>query len=187
MHASALRQSPRRPQGAGHPGLAANLGSRATADRARPTARRGPSAWPGTRTARQPPTKSFSAPKPPSGNPADGRRTRARRCKPTPASTSRGHGAEGWRSASTIPSRFWRRTSGSVSPPGYSQWLMAYAMARLYFTAADDPDAWWVDGAALYMTGAAGPPATRHDSGALQPRRGLHARRPRPPTGGAGR
>jgi len=35
---------------------------------------------------------------------------------------------------------------------GYAQWLMAYAMARLYFTAADDPDAWWIDGAALYMT-----------------------------------
>ena len=35
---------------------------------------------------------------------------------------------------------------------GYARWLTAYAIARLYFANAEDPQAWWADGAALYMT-----------------------------------
>lgn len=36
---------------------------------------------------------------------------------------------------------------------GYARWLSAYSVARLYFVNAQDPGAWWIDGAALYMTG----------------------------------
>jgi VWFA-related protein len=41
---------------------------------------------------------------------------------------------------------------GVAFAQGYARWLTAYSLARLYFTQADDPSAWWVDGAALYMT-----------------------------------
>lgn len=41
---------------------------------------------------------------------------------------------------------------GVAFAQGYARWLAAYSLARLYFTQADDPSAWWVDGAALYMT-----------------------------------
>lgn len=41
---------------------------------------------------------------------------------------------------------------GVAFAQGYARWITAYAVARLYFTRADDPDAWWIDGAALYMT-----------------------------------
>jgi len=41
---------------------------------------------------------------------------------------------------------------GVAFAQGYARWITAYALARLYFTRADDPNAWWIDGAALYMT-----------------------------------
>ena len=41
---------------------------------------------------------------------------------------------------------------GVAFAQGYSRWLMAYSLARLYFIDSDEPDAWWADGAALYMT-----------------------------------
>ncbi len=41
---------------------------------------------------------------------------------------------------------------GVAFAQGYARWVTAYAIARLYFSAADDPSAWWIDGAALYMT-----------------------------------
>ena len=41
---------------------------------------------------------------------------------------------------------------GVAFAQGYARWITAYSVARLYFTRADDPNAWWIDGAALYMT-----------------------------------
>ena len=41
---------------------------------------------------------------------------------------------------------------GVAFAQGYARWITAYSLARLYFADADDPDAWWIDGAALYMT-----------------------------------
>jgi VWFA-related protein len=41
---------------------------------------------------------------------------------------------------------------GVAFAQGYARWLTAYAVARLYFSSAQDPRAWWIDGAALYMT-----------------------------------
>ena len=41
---------------------------------------------------------------------------------------------------------------GVAFAQGYARWITAYSMARLYFADAEDPDAWWIDGAALYMT-----------------------------------
>jgi Ca-activated chloride channel family protein len=41
---------------------------------------------------------------------------------------------------------------GVAFAQGYARWLAAYSLARLYFTAAADPSAWWIDGASLYMT-----------------------------------
>ncbi len=41
---------------------------------------------------------------------------------------------------------------GVAFAQGYARWITAYSIARLYFLRADDPDAWWIDGAALYMT-----------------------------------
>lgn len=41
---------------------------------------------------------------------------------------------------------------GVAFAQGYARWLTAYSVARLYFTGADDPGAWWIDGASLYMT-----------------------------------
>jgi Ca-activated chloride channel family protein len=41
---------------------------------------------------------------------------------------------------------------GVAFAQGYARWLTAYAVARLYFSSAHDPRAWWIDGAALYMT-----------------------------------
>jgi len=35
---------------------------------------------------------------------------------------------------------------------GYGRWLVGYAVARLYFASQDDPDVWWAEGAALYLT-----------------------------------
>ncbi len=35
---------------------------------------------------------------------------------------------------------------------GYGRWLVSYAVARLYFASQDDPDVWWAEGAALYLT-----------------------------------
>jgi len=41
---------------------------------------------------------------------------------------------------------------GVAFAQGYARWLAAYSVARLYFARTDDPGAWWIDGAALYMT-----------------------------------
>ena len=41
---------------------------------------------------------------------------------------------------------------GVAFATGYAAWLMAYALGRLYFADAEDPEAWWTDGAALYLT-----------------------------------
>ena len=41
---------------------------------------------------------------------------------------------------------------GVAFSTGYASWLMAYALGRLYFADAEDPQAWWTDGAALYLT-----------------------------------
>ena len=41
---------------------------------------------------------------------------------------------------------------GVAFAQGYARWITGYAVARLYFSRADDPSAWWIDGAALYMT-----------------------------------
>ncbi len=35
---------------------------------------------------------------------------------------------------------------------GYGRWLVSYAMARLYFASQDDPNVWWAEGAALFLT-----------------------------------
>ncbi len=41
---------------------------------------------------------------------------------------------------------------GVAFAQGYARWITAYSVARLYFADAEDPDAWWIDGAALFMT-----------------------------------
>ncbi len=41
---------------------------------------------------------------------------------------------------------------GVSSAVGYGRWLVSYAMARLYFASLDDPNVWWAEGAALYLT-----------------------------------
>lgn len=41
---------------------------------------------------------------------------------------------------------------GVAFAQGYARWIIAYSLARLYFADGEDPDAWWIDGAALYMT-----------------------------------
>ncbi len=41
---------------------------------------------------------------------------------------------------------------GVAFATGYASWLMSYALGRLYFADAEDPDIWWTDGAALYLT-----------------------------------
>jgi VWFA-related protein len=35
---------------------------------------------------------------------------------------------------------------------GYARWLVSYALGRLYFATQEDPDTWWAEGAALYLT-----------------------------------
>jgi VWFA-related protein len=41
---------------------------------------------------------------------------------------------------------------GVSSAVGYGRWLVSYALARLYFASQEDPNVWWAEGAALYLT-----------------------------------
>jgi VWFA-related protein len=68
------------------------------------------------------------------------------------SSVSLQHGPDGVTLAFDDPFGILAEDLGVAFAQGYARWITAYSVARLYFTRADNPDAWWIDGAALYMT-----------------------------------
>ena len=68
------------------------------------------------------------------------------------ASTTIERGADGLTLSFDEPFAIVAEDLGVAFAQGYARWITAYSVARLYFGDAEDPDAWWIDGAALYMT-----------------------------------